>query len=102
MLLLAVDVLMDIEPGWDDEDDELPGDADANDDAKTKKTGNSRSSRQSKAQTRKSNVKSQKKSVAGKSRMSKATMRSKSIKSRGSRVSKKTTTALQKRSEEEG
>lgn len=45
MLLLAVDVLMDIEPGWDDEDDELPGDADANDDAKTKKTGNSRSSR---------------------------------------------------------
>lgn len=103
MLLLAVDLLMDIEPGWDDEDEELPGEAD---EAKTKKTGRSGSSRQSKAQsraqTRKSNVKSQKKSVAGKSRMSKATMRSKSMRSRSSRVSKKTTTALQKRQEEEG
>ena len=42
MLLLAVDTLMDIEPGWDDEDDELPGE---NDDQKTKKTGRSGSSR---------------------------------------------------------
>lgn len=103
MLLLAVDILMDIEPGWDDEDDELPGEQD---DAKTKKTGRSGSSRQSKAmskaQTRKSNAKSMKKSVAGKSKVSKATMRSKSIRSRSSRVSKKTTTALQKRQEEEG
>ena len=103
MLLLAVDILMDIEPGWDDEDDELPGDQD---EAKTKKTGRSGSSRQSramsKAQTRKSNVKSIKKSAAGKSRMSKATMRSRSMKSRGSRASKKTTTALQKRQEEDG
>ena len=49
MLLLAVDLLMDIEPGWDDEDDELPGDGD---DAKTKKTGKSGSSRQSKAQSK--------------------------------------------------
>jgi len=43
-----------------------------------------------------------KKSVAGKSKVSKATMRSKSMKSRGSRNSKKTTTALQKRQEEDG
>lgn len=95
-LLLAVDTLMDIEPGWDDEDDELPGEGD---DAKTRKTGKSGSSRhskamskaQSKAQTKKSNAK---KSVAGKSRVSKATMRSKSVRSKTSRTSKKTTTAL--------
>ena len=107
MLLLAVDLLMDIEPGWDDEDDEMAGDVD---EGKTKKTGRSGSSRQSgrsaaqsKAQTRKSGAKSMKKSVAGKSRVSKATMRSKSMaRSQASRASKKTTTALQKRQEEEG
>jgi len=106
MLLLAVDLLMDIEPGWDDEDDEMAGEVD---EGKTKKTGRSGSSRsrhsaaQSKAHTRKSGAKSMKKSVAGKSRVSKATMRSKSLaRSGASRTSKKTTTALQKRQEEEG
>jgi hypothetical protein len=28
MLLLAVDLLMDIEPGWDDEDDEIANEQD--------------------------------------------------------------------------
>ena len=41
------------------------------------------------------------KSVGGKSRMSKATLRSKAMRSTNSRVSKKTTTALSKRQEEE-
>ena len=48
MLLLAVDLLLDIEPGFDDEDDEVAGEID---EGKTKKTGRSASSRsqQSKA-----------------------------------------------------
>jgi hypothetical protein len=38
-LLLAVDLLMDIEPtGWDDEEDEI-GQQNGDDDAKTRKTG---------------------------------------------------------------
>jgi len=47
-LLLAVDMMMDIEPGWDDEDDEI-NEGNANDDGKTRKTGKSGSSRHSKA-----------------------------------------------------
>lgn len=107
MLLLAVDFLMDVEPGWDDEDDEIVDEAD---DGKTKKTAQSRSSKQSKAMsraqskamTKKSGAKSMKKSVANKSKVSKATMRSRSMRSHTTRTSKKTTTALQKRQEEEG
>lgn len=99
-MLLAVDLMMDIEPGWDDEDDEIQ--EGANDDAKTKKTGNSRSSRNSKAMSKAQTKKSVKKSVAGKSKISKATMRTKSIRSKQSKASKKTTTALQKRQEEDG
>jgi hypothetical protein len=53
-LMLAVDLLMDIEPaGWDDEDDEM-GAANQDDDQKTRKTGKTSSSRNSKALTRKS------------------------------------------------
>lgn len=38
-LLLAVDLLMDIEPaGWDDEEEEMGG-QNPDDDAKTRKTG---------------------------------------------------------------
>lgn len=101
-LLLAVDMMMDIEPGWDDEDDEI-NEGNANDDSKTKKTGKSGSSRHSKAQSKAPTRKSvAKKSVAGKSKISKATMRTKSIRSKTSKTSKKTTTALQRRQEEDG
>lgn len=101
--MLAVDLLMDIEPGWDDEDDEIA--VGNEDDAKTKKTGKSHSSKHSKALTKKSKGgKSMKQSQAGKttkSKVSKASMRSKSLKSSGSRQSKKTTTSLSKRQEED-
>ena len=105
-LLLAVDLLMDIEPqGWDDEEDEMGMAANPDDEQKTRKTGKTSSSRNSKALTKKSKAgRSVKQSVAGKttkSKMSKASMRSKSLKSSGTRVSKKTTTALSKRQEED-
>jgi len=65
-LMLAVDLLMDIEPGWDDEDDEIAVGAGQDDDEnKSRKTRT-------------------KQSVAGKttkSKLSKASMRSKSMKS---------------------
>ena len=51
-LLLAVDILMDIEPGWDDEDEEA--DDGGEDEAKTRKTGKSRSSKVSKTSMAKS------------------------------------------------
>jgi hypothetical protein len=51
--MLAVDLLMDIEPGWDEDDEEI-GIANQDDEAKTKKTGKSHSSRHSKALTKKS------------------------------------------------
>jgi len=51
--MLAVDLLMDIEPGWDDDDEDLAG-ANQDDEAKTKKTGKSASSKHSKALTKKS------------------------------------------------
>lgn len=104
-LMLAVDLLMDIEPGWDDEDDEIAvgagQDDDENKSRKTGKSGASRQSKVSKAMTKKSRTKQ---SVAGKttkSKLSKASMRSKSMKSGQSRGSKKTTTSLSKRSEED-
>jgi hypothetical protein len=103
-LLLAVDILMDIEPGWDEEDDETAGDDD--DERKTRKTGKSKSSKfskQSKAKTKASKAgKSVKRSVAGKSKVSHASRRSKSMKSGASRASKKTKTALSARQEEDG
>jgi len=94
-------MLMDIEPGWDDDDDELVG---ADDEAKTRKTGKTTSSRQSKAMTRKSGAggKSVRKSIAGKSKASRATLRSKTLRSQGTRSIKRTTTALSKRQEEDG
>lgn len=103
--MLAVDLLMDIEPaGWDDEDEDL-GAAGADDEAKTRKTGKTSSSRQSKALTKKSRTgKSMKQSVAGKTsktKVSKASMRSKSLRSSGTRQSKKTTTSLSKRQDED-
>lgn len=55
-------------------------------------------SKQSKAQTKKSNIKSK---AGGKSMKSKVSRRSASMRSKTSRVSKKTTTALSKRQEEE-
>lgn len=100
-LLLAVDLMMDVEPGWDDEDDEI-NDIGNNEDAKTKKTGKSGSSRRSKPMSKaQTNKKSQRKSIASKSKVSKATMRTKSIRSKRSQASKKTVTAMQKRQEEE-
>jgi len=51
--MLAVDLLMDIEPGWDDDDEDLAG-VNQDDEAKTKKTGKSHSSKHSKAMTKKS------------------------------------------------
>lgn len=44
-LLLAVDILMDIEPDWDEDDDESQ---DEDDERKTRKTGKSKSSKFSK------------------------------------------------------
>ena len=104
--MLAVDILMDIEPGWDEEDEETNEDGD--DDRKTRKTGKSKSSKfskQSKAKTKASKAgRSVKKSTVGaKSKMSNASKRSKSLKSGASRASKRTTkTALSQRAEEEG
>lgn len=102
-LLLSVDLLMDFEPGWDEEDDELQDGANE-DEAKTRKTGRSKSSKMSKvsqAKTKKSAAAKSK--VGGKSIKSKVSRRSAaSMKSRTtSRVSKKTTTALSKRQEED-
>lgn len=104
-LMLAVDLLMEIEPsGWDDEDEDMAVGGN-DDDAKTRKTGKSGSSRNSKALTKKSKGgKSMKQSAAGKTtktKVSKASMRSKSMKSSATRVSKKTTTSLSKRQEED-
>lgn len=104
-LLLAVDILMDIEPGWDEEDDDTNEDGD--DDRKTRKTGKSKSSKfskQSKAKTKNSRAgRSVKKSIAGaRSKVSNASKRSKSMKSGASRTSKKTKTALSQRQEEDG
>ena len=49
MLLLAVDLLMDIEPGWDDEDEEITGEMD---EQRTRKTGKSGSSKHSRAMSK--------------------------------------------------
>ena len=102
-LLLAIDTLMDIEPGWDDEDEEIGVGDDG--DAKTRRTGQTGSSKHSKAHTKKSGMTAKskvgKKSLAGKSKISKASQRSKSMRSQNSRASKKTTTALSKRQEED-
>jgi len=101
-LNLAADLLMDVEPGWDEEEDEgLDGEGD--DEHKSRKTGKSRQSMLSKtSKTVKSKQKStapKKSTVGGKS---KASMRSKTLRSKaGSRVSKKTSTALSKRQDEE-
>lgn len=93
---------MDIEPGWDDDDEEIVGE---DDEAKTRKTGKTTSSRHSKALSKRTGAaksnRGGKKSVAGKSKISKASLRSKTIRSNQSRASKKTTTALSKRQEEE-
>jgi hypothetical protein len=46
---------MDIEPGWDDEDEEAL-DGDGNEEAKTRKTGKSRSSKMSKQSKTKTKI----------------------------------------------
>lgn len=100
---------MDIEPqAWGDDDDEEAADGEGGDDeAKTRKTGKSRSSKmskQSKAKTRVSKAgKSMMKSkFGGQSKKSRASKRSAALKSKaGSMHSKKTTTALSKRQDED-
>jgi len=101
-LLLAVDVVLDIEPGWDE------GEEDDKDEDKTKtksrKSKGSRASRVSKAKSRMSKMsrktgKSKKKSAAGKSSMSRASKRT--AMSRTTTRTKKTTTALSKRENED-
>ena len=99
-LLLGVDLLMDFEPGWDEDDEDLQEGGDG-DEAKTRKTGKSKSSKSkvSQAKTKKSNMKSK---AGGKSMKSKVSKRSAANRSKaGSRVSKKTTTALSRRQEED-
>lgn len=102
-LLLAVDVLLDIEPGWEDEEEEH----EAEDNTKTlksKKSKGSRASRVSKAKSKVSKVsrktgKTVKKSVGGKSGMSKASKRTSM--SRTTTKTKKTKTALSRRENED-
>jgi len=100
-------LLIEIEPSWGDEEDEEQLDDEGDEEAKTRKTGKSKSSKvskQSKAKTRVSKVqKSMMKSkVGGQSKKSRASKRSMAMKSKvGSMHSKKTTTALSKRQEEE-
>lgn len=104
-LLLAVDILMDIEPGWDEEDEEANDENGNEDEAKTRKTRQSKGSRMSKgslAKTKASKAggKSLMKSKfgGGQSKKSRASKRSAAMRSNvGSRQSKKTTTALSKR-----
>ena len=97
---------MDIEPGWDDEDEEIGAGNDAEE--KTRRTGQTGSSRRSRAMTKKSGAtrksglnRAGAKSMAGKSKISKASQRSQTMRSQTSRASKKTTTALSKRQEED-
>ena len=96
---------MDIEPGWDEDEDEA---GDDDDEKKTRKTGKSKSSKFSKGSkaktknSRNSKASKMKKSVAGKSKVSKASKRSKSMKSGQSRSSKRTKTSMSARQEEEG
>lgn len=95
---------MDFEPGWDEEDEELQGDGNE-EEGKTRKTGkskNSKMSRPSQAKTKNSKKSNQKSKVGGQSKVSKASKRSAGLRSKtGSRASKKTTTSLSKRQEEE-
>ena len=94
---------MDIEPGWDDEDEEA--DDGGEDEAKTRKTGKSRSSKVSKTSMAKSKVQktnAAKSKIGGQSKKSRASKRSAAMRSKaGSLHSKKTTTALSKRQEED-
>jgi hypothetical protein len=101
-LLLAVDVLLDIEPGWDD------GEEDAQDEDKTKtksrKSRQSRASKVSKAKSKMSKIsrktgRTARKSVAGKSSMSRASKRT--AMSRVTTRTKKTKTALSRRENED-
>ena len=102
-LLLAVDVLLDIEPGWEDEEDGQ----DLEDNTKTRKSKRSRGSRASKVSKAKSRIskvsrktgKTVKKSVAGRSTISKASRRT--AMTRTSNRTKKTVTALSRRENED-
>lgn len=102
-LLLAVDVLLDIEPGWDDDE----GGDDLDDNTKTKKSKRSKGSRASKVSKAKSKMskvsrktgKTAKKSVAGRSGASKASRRT--AMTRTSNRTKKTKTALSRRENED-
>ena len=103
-LLLAVDVLLDIEPGWDDEE----GGEELEENTKTRKSKRSRGSRASKVSkarskmsklSRKTGKTGARKSIAGKSTMSKASRRT--AMSRTTTRTKKTKTALSRRENED-
>lgn len=104
-LLLAVDVLLDIEPGWDDGEEDVQDED--NTKTKSRKSKGSRASRMSKAKSRISKAsrrtgKTAKKSVAGKSRVSKVSRASKrTAMSRTTTRTKKTQTALSRRENED-
>ena len=108
-LLAAVDTMMDVEPGagWgDDDDEELAVGGNDDDEKKSKhtaKTGQSKASKVSRAMTKKSKTRGS--AIGGKtvrSKMSKSAMRSRTMRTAASRVSKKTTTSLSRRQEEDG
>lgn len=100
-LLLAVDVLLDIEPGWEDEEEGYEEDNTKT--LKSKKSKGSRASRVSQAKSKMSKVskktgKTVKKSNAGKSGMSRASKRT--VMSRTTSKTK-TKTALSRRENED-
>lgn len=102
-LLLAVDVLLDIEPGWDDGEEDGQDDEDKTK-TKSRKSRQSRASKVSRAKSKMSKVsrrtgKSVRKSVAGKSSKSRASKRT--AMSRTTTRTKKTQTALSKRENED-
>jgi len=101
-LLLAVDVLLDIEPGWDDEEEDAQ--EEENTKTKSRKSKQSRASRMSKAKSRVSKAsrktgKTAKRSAAGKSSMSRASKRT--AMSRTTTRTKQTKTALSRRENED-
>ena len=99
-LSLAIDALMDIEPGWDDEDDDQLEEADDGR-SKSKRSRGSRASRQSMAKSRMSRMSKK----TGRTKRSKRSGRSKrSLRtgvSRSTNRTRKTKTNLSKLEEED-
>lgn len=101
-LLLAVDVLLDLEPGWDEGEEDTPEEEKTK--TKSRKSKGSRASRVSKAKSKMSKVsrktgKTAKKSMAGRSGMSRASRRT--ALSKTTTRTKKTKTALSRRENED-